>query len=679
MAYYGLTHPGVRVAVIGPTAADARDTCVEGESGLLRCLPPSCVQTWNRSLGEAILTNGTRYKLFSADEPERLRGPQHHRAWCDELACLVPGTMIQTANGLLAIERVRPGMLVHTRQGLQPVIDAWQSSPSADVVRLRTSVGQTITGTAHHRIWTQNRGWIPLGSLLHGDILMGWEIQQNLVLHGVAVDGGSMGATTWIGGGAPCTALSTPLRTVLSRLTRKSITGTTTRRTIRSATLRRLLGQSISSSIGPRVGLRSLGSSASFAQLSSGLTESLTRKHASNAQSSSSQPARGRVSAVVHAKWLHGAAIRRRFQLGHVISAGLRTSFIDRVFGSARRHAVTRVINDQQSHAPSVASHSKPMTLVLQRADVSAEWPTVVSVERLSEQQPVYNISVAGPAEYFANGVLVHNSWRYPETFDMLQFGLRLGDDPRIIATTTPRPIKLIRGLVAAPTTFITRGSTFDNAANLAPTALAQLRARYEGTRLGRQELEGAILDDNPGALWQRDRLDANRIWEVPALSRVVVAVDPSGGDGPENDEQGIIVAGKDAAGRGYVLGDYTCKLDPNGWGREVVKAFHSHQANYVVAEANYGGAMVQHVIKTVDPSVPVKMVTATRGKALRAEPVAALDAQGKISHVGSFPELEDELCVWDPEGKGASPNRLDARVWAFTDLLVAAKSWTAI
>ena len=350
VAWYGVTNPGARIAVAAPTAADARDTCIEGNSGLLGVLPSQMVQTWNRSLGELILTNGTRYKAFSADEPDRFRGPQHHRAWADELA-----------------------------------------------------------------------------------------------------------------------------------------------------------------------------------------------------------------------------------------------------------------------------------------------------------------------------------AWKHPDAWDQLMFGLRLGDHPRAVVTTTPRPTQLVRGLIKDAKTIITRGSTFDNAANLAPSALEQLRAKYEGTRLGRQELDAEILDDLPGALWTREMIDDQRRDAAPDMARIVVAVDPSGtsGAGDTGDSIGIVVSGLGVDGRFYVLADRTCKLSPDGWGRRAVQAYHEFAADRIIAERNFGGAMVQHVIKTVDRNVPYSEVTASRGKVARAEPVAALYEQGRVSHIGALPELEDQMCQIGPTGYvgEGSPDRADALVWAISEL----------
>lgn len=268
-------------------------------------------------------------------------------------------------------------------------------------------------------------------------------------------------------------------------------------------------------------------------------------------------------------------------------------------------------------------------------------------------------------------------SWKYlRDTWDMAMFGLRLGDRPRTCITTTPKPLPLLKEIIKDPRTVVTRGSTFDNATNLAPTFLKAVKDKYEGTRLGRQELNAEILDDLPGALWTRDAIDTTRVRVTPELQRVVIAVDPSGtkGTADDGDEIGIVAAGRGVDGRAYVLADRTCKLSPDGWGRRAVNAYNEFSGDRIVAERNFGGAMVEHVIRTIDKSVPYKEVTASRGKVARAEPVAALYEQGRVSHVGSMPELEDQMVQIAPEGfvGEGSPDRADALVWALTELMLS-------
>lgn len=266
--------------------------------------------------------------------------------------------------------------------------------------------------------------------------------------------------------------------------------------------------------------------------------------------------------------------------------------------------------------------------------------------------------------------------WRYArETWDMLQFGMRLGDRPQSLVTTTPRPIPVLKEIMADETTVVTRGSTFDNAGNLAGSFLKKIKERYEGTRLGRQELMAEMLDDLPGALWTRSMFDDHRVKDAPDMRRIVVAVDPSGTGGADDDGDsiGIVVAGLGVDGRGYVMADRSCKLSPDGWGRRAVNAYQEFGADRIVAERNYGGAMVEHVIRTVDKSVSYKEVVASRGKVARAEPVAALYEQGRVSHIGALPDVEDQCCMIGPDGYigEGSPDRADALVWALTELML--------
>ena len=263
-------------------------------------------------------------------------------------------------------------------------------------------------------------------------------------------------------------------------------------------------------------------------------------------------------------------------------------------------------------------------------------------------------------------------AWQYPDAWDQLMFGLRLGADPRVIVTTTPRPTSLIRALVKDRRTHVTRGSTFDNSANLAPGAIQALREKYEGTRLGRQELFAEILDDVPGALWTRDVI---KVRDAPEFARVVVAVDPSGASGSgDGDSIGIVVVGRAMDGTFHVIEDATCDLGPAGWGRRAVERFRAHKADRIIAERNFGGAMVESVIRTADRNAPVKLVTASRGKAVRAEPVAALYEQGRVTHSRGLDALEDQMMQMTPTGYvgEGSPDRVDALVWALSELAIA-------
>ncbi len=265
--------------------------------------------------------------------------------------------------------------------------------------------------------------------------------------------------------------------------------------------------------------------------------------------------------------------------------------------------------------------------------------------------------------------------WNNAEhVWDMLQFGLRLGEEPRQLVTTTPRATALVKRLMREDGFTVTRMRTSDNAGNLAPGFLQAVTDRYAGTRLGRQELDGELIEDRSDALWSRNRLEA--IIEpvsAEALSRIVVAVDPPASANARSDACGIVAAGTDLRGGIVVLADASVQgLQPDGWAARAVALYHSLEADLIVAEVNQGGAMVESVIRTVDPAVPVKAVRASRGKWLRAEPVAALYAQGRVGHAAHFPELVDEMCDFGPSGLtgNRSPDRVDALVWAIAELM---------
>ena len=263
-------------------------------------------------------------------------------------------------------------------------------------------------------------------------------------------------------------------------------------------------------------------------------------------------------------------------------------------------------------------------------------------------------------------------AWRNAQdTWDMMMFGLRLGKHPKVFVTTTPKTTKLIRNILEDEKTVVSKGSTYDNSANLADTFLDAVRKTYEGTRLGRQELYAEILDEASGALWSRQQLAKCEISkdEIPPLNRIVVSIDPAVTSNQESDMTGLVVAGVDVNGIAYVLEDHTDRYTPQQWAAKAVQLYRDHMADRIVAERNQGGDMVRHTLHTEDETLPIKLVHASRGKMARAEPVSALYEQGKVKHVRGLNDLEDQMVQWEPLGSIGSPDRLDALVWAITDL----------
>ena len=266
-------------------------------------------------------------------------------------------------------------------------------------------------------------------------------------------------------------------------------------------------------------------------------------------------------------------------------------------------------------------------------------------------------------------------SWKYPrDTWDTLAFTLRSGADPRCVITTTPKPLALLRELIARPDIVVTRGTTYDNEDNLAHSFYSTIRNRYEGTKIGRQEIHADLLDQSEDALWERDWIDASRVERAPeSLAQVVVAIDPSVTSNPRSSETGIVVAGIDSEKHCYVLADGSDRMSPNKWAQRAIALYDKHSASRIIGEVNNGGDLVQQVLKTASGGrvFGFRPVTASRGRYARAEPISALYEQGRVHHVGTFPDLEDQMCTWTPKSSyEISPDRMDALVWAITHLV---------
>ncbi|MFC3075838.1 DNA-packaging protein [Shinella pollutisoli] len=353
------------------------------------------------------------------------------------------------------------------------------------------------------------------------------------------------------------------------------------------------------------------------------------------------------------AEWVHALAMAR---------PRIRIALVAETLGDARE-----VMIDGVSGICRIAGRGRPDFEASRRRLV---WPNGAIGQIFSSEDPE---SLRGPQFHLAWCDEL-GKWKHAqETWDMLQFGLRLGDDPRVLVTTTPRPVPLLRTLAADPATAVRRIRTEDNAGHLSPGFLAAMAARYGGTRLGRQELDGELIADREDALWNRARLEAVRLRQPGPLSRIVVAVDPPA-TASAASVCGIVAAGLDATGRAVVLADCSVTgASPAGWAGAVVRAFRRFDADRVVAEVNQGGDMVTAMLRSIDADLPVTTVRATRGKFLRAEPVAALYEQGRVAHAAAFPELEDQMCDFGPDGlsAGRSPDRLDALVWALTALVL--------
>jgi phage terminase large subunit-like protein len=299
-------------------------------------------------------------------------------------------------------------------------------------------------------------------------------------------------------------------------------------------------------------------------------------------------------------------------------------------------------------------------------------WPTGAVSLLFSAEDPE---SLRGPQhmKLWADEIA---AWKYPDdTWEQAEFGLRLGNNPQVVVTTTPKPTKLIKALAKSPDTVVTGGSTYENQANLAQNFLKKILSKYEGTRLGRQELNAELLEDRPGALWTLKAIDADRVRVCPPLSRIVIAADPAVTSGEDSAEWGIVAAGQGPSPAGvdwpphyYVFDDLSAKLTPNDAAKVIVGGYRAHKADRIIAEVNNGGDLIEAILRTVSMNFAYQAVHASRGKLTRAEPIAALYEQHRVHHVGAFGALEDQMCDYVPF-LSASPDRMDALVWALTAL----------
>ena len=675
--------PSAVIALIGPTSADVRQVMVEGESGLLAVTPAAERPVYRPSIRELRWPSGARGYTYSAEEPERLRGPQH---------CLVGETLVLMGDGSeKPIRDVRIGDEVWTRDSICRVTAAGVTKRNTEVFLLHTVAGRDIIGTSNHPVWTAH-GFVPLAGLTPGMSLS----CATTVLNGMAMSGTVTGARRITAVRSDYTAQYGKRRTGASQTDIRCITLTKIRPTIVSKILNcsrtlstaaftclrksRQRGEPVA--VGPR-----------------------WQRWRGNAWRTSRNLLRAHVAAwdslVPHFAPLLTAQENalKRLDLVPSLASGAcalvaerHTTQLSGFSCTALKSAIREQLPIEPGSVKCVpscatsASESSAVSAVTRGSAVMiAPWPSmqsdrVASVRKLPICADVYDISVAQGHEFFANGILVHNSFAwldeigtYPalkELWDLMIPGLRLGVNPRRIATTTPKPLAFLKDLIARPDTAVSRMRTVDNRANLPASMIGELERVYGGTRIGRQELEGELLEEAEGALWRGAQIEALRVRTAPELVRVCVAIDPSVTSGPDSDECGILVAGVGVDGHAYVLADRSGRMSPDDWAERAVVAFDAFEADKIIGEANNGGDLITSLMRTKRATIPFEKVHASRGKITRAEPIAALYEQAKVHHVGGFKELETEMTNYVP-GVSKSPNRMDALVWALSFLML--------
>ena len=623
--------------IISPTYPDAWSVAVEGESGFLAALGTNVqqikngesdlVEHWHRSFAEIRLRSGHIVRVASAqDGGLRIQGKNLRGAWC-----IAAGERVMTACGEVPVEQVRPHVdQVWTRGGWRDVTARHLTRRNADTLTLETDNGHSIRLTSDHQVWTEEAGWITASRVRSGmtvltcpsrDHLPGLNGRESAGTVAPPGKGKARAATTPTAQAACCTSPSGNESTAGGCLTS---TSSTMKTMTRPTTTRETWWPSLAKNI----------------YASTAFLDAPTLPRSGKPSARRSRP--------------HG-------RNGSRAPSSARSAVLD---------------SCPQDSAPGSAP-----TYAARRSTVLNVAPAGLA--------DVYDLTVSGAHEFFAGGILVHNCdeiglWdNWEVTWDeSLKFAVRKGQS-KIIATGTPKKTrkarKLVRRLLDDPDVPCTRLRTIDNADNLSAAFLAEVVGKSKGTRLERQELEGDLLDDVEGALWTPEVIDAARVdpASVPDLTRVVVAVDPAVTSTDESDETGIVVAGETGGGEGYVLADYSMRGTPDACMRKAVWAYRHHKADRVVGEANNGGDYIGSLLRTVDPGIPYSKVTASRGKAIRAEPVSALYEQGRIHHCGAFDVLEAQMCSFVPGKSAEHDDRMDALVWAFTELRgLSAGSW---
>lgn len=675
--------PGIRIALIGPTAADCRDVMVEGESGIKSVFPNDETPEYLPSKRLLRFHNGALGFVYSAEEPERLRGPQHHYAYC-----LAGDTNVLMADGSgKPISDVRAGDRVMARDGASTVTAQYLTRRNAEVFQLFTMAGRAIIGTSDHPVYVAGRGFVPIGDIQPGmSLLCASNVSSGMAIPGIATGPANTGIAP-----SGCTEPSGNLSTDRFPKGFISITSTATRpitglRTSNCSpmantagfTWKRRSGRIVSRRCGLQ--LRQWRASGAKTCNSNVLAYFAARRfsvpHSVLAHTVLPDALMKFVPPDLLAKRGLVSAAEQPIPPQSAFNSTARNSAI-----RAQRRIVRSSAKSVSSSATTATDHSSqsgstPGFALVSALSTFTRTDLCVSKKRLAKSCDVYDISTTG-GEFFANGILVHNCDElavYPDPeslWDNLQFGLRLGTRPRVIVTTTPKPLPFLKKLIAEPSTVVTRGSTFDNNANLPAATLDYFRRVYGGTRIGRQELDGEVLDEAEGALWRRTIIDQTRVRVAPDMQRIVIAIDPAVTSGENSDETGIVAAGLGIDGEAYVLADKTCKLPPDQWASRAISLFDALDGDRVIAETNNGGDLVESVLRTVRRNISYEKITASRGKVVRAEPVAALYEQGRVHHVGAMPDLEDEMVNFVPGALVKSPNRADALVWAISYLML--------
>jgi phage terminase large subunit-like protein len=712
--YLAETKAGVRIGVIGRTDGDTLGIMIKGNSGILSVCPP-----WNSpkhypSYKRVEWNNGSIVEYFSSTEPDKLRGYQFDYAILDEL-CFAAGTQVYTSKGLKAIEKITTADYLLTRCGFKKVVAHKMTNPFADVFELETASGKKIISTGNHKFFTKNRGFVKLSELNNFDTLKGIEenwiykyYQQKTQIglsymdkffqeksYGITKDGifSEVNLDTdtmqivWEN-----SYIVSYIRQFLDiyLLTLLYTTLTGVRLTTNYQTWTRCLSRNILVSIVSRSREDSNYYPLGICPEKLGQKIMLIREEKIRLNFCVLyvillffQLLEGQTHVQKNVEKLDNEkALKQKLTIVKCVVSYLKqrlewSNFVQKNVGdreenpSKRKKILVQTVTKNSNNSEQKLKH------VLKNVVTNTKNENIIRIRKLHLKIPVYNIEVDGVHEYYANGLLVSNcAWSFPkETFDMISMCLRLGKDPRMLITTTPRNQEFFKEILGDRHTYTYRGSTFENAGNVAKTYLEDMTDRYAGTLLGRQELEAEILTDRKDALFKRETIEKNRVPikqlnNLPNFIHIVVAVDPAMSVTKRSAETGFCVAAYGEDDHFYILELEGAKLEPIDWAKHTLSLYDNYNVDCIVLETNQGGNLVINNIKQFRPHAPLYSVTATRGKYIRAEPIATLYERGRVHHTKVFSRAEDQLCNFTQAGHDGLVDCVDACVWALSCLM---------
>lgn len=686
--------PPLRIALVGATTSDVNNVMVGGDSGIMSNYPPESAPEWhttNRKIFWKYPDGEVKAiaELFSAEEPDRLRGPQFHYAWC-----LVGDTPVLMGDGTTKpLKDVKRGEYVQTRDGSKEVLESYLTKKNAELYELLLLDGRVIIGTGEHPVYISNTGFVQLQNIKEGDFVLCANPVSNSMEEFITLEETLHIIKHLLNYIERCGDIT------MEKFQKDTISIIKTR--IEQITQLKIWSAYLGRNTQKFTELNDLQNIESWLlQIQKNLENAIEQNYSKEyysvnyVEKSIAVGQRTQDSYAHKSVWMNSEITHTPQNQDYVLFAEKNTKHQRMLKNTAPDNATIEhmqkeplnwlneqlnVLFAKLNLIQNESTHDFVAENALRLCDTQ-----VISVKKLAKKSDVYDLTIEGSHEFFANGILVHNcdelaAWRYQEAWDMLMFGLRLGDNPQVVVTTTPRPYPILLDLLKLKTTYTTIGSTYENRSNLAPAFFTEIITKYEGSTLGRQELMAEIIEEVPNAMWNYENLEKNRISydqmeRLPEFLSVILAIDPATSTRTSSAETGMCVAAYGEDDHFYILHLDSVKMTPEQWARRAIKLFEQYSCDKMIAEVNNGGDLVEAVIKAANPLQKVYAVHASRGKTTRAEPIAALYEQNRVHHIGKFPRAEEQMCVvGDTNVSAYAAHQIATRL--FTGKLVTIKT----